>query len=337
MVINKKRIRTELQYAGFFVLVGVIQAYFTCSGCNSLRDYSLVSFFSFMVWVILWRGNNLVTYYVSSRISWFKFPVKRLVVSIITTIGYTLVAVIGTLLSFEWLFDLNFGSSFIWSIYFALGITILISLVLHSREFLLKGRQASLEAEVLQKETVIAKYESLKSQVSPHFLFNSLNALTNLVYEDQDKAAKFIKQLSEVYRYVLDTRDKEAVPLDEEVKFLTAYLFLQQIRFGNKLKLDIQLDGTRSLVAPLVLQMLVENAIKHNIISEENPLKIYLRVEDGFIVVENNVQKKSVMLEESAGVGLDNIVRRYAFLSDKAVEITTGERFTVKLPVIPVV
>ncbi len=142
MVINKKRIRTELQYAGFFVLVGVIQTYFTCSGCNSLRDYSLVSFFSFMLWVILWRGNNLVTYYVSSRISWFKFPVKRLVVSIITTIGYTLVAVIGTLLSFEWLFDLNFGSSFIWTIYFAVGITILISLVLHSREFLLQ-REAS--------------------------------------------------------------------------------------------------------------------------------------------------------------------------------------------------
>ncbi len=201
--------------------------------------------------------------------------------------------------------------------------------------FYCRGRQATLDAEVLQKENIIAKYESLKSQVSPHFLFNSFNALTNLVYEDQDKAAKFIKQLSEVYRYVLDTRDKEAVPLDEEVKFLTAYLFLQQIRFGNKLKLDIQLDGTRSLVAPLVLQMLVENAIKHNIISEENPLKIYLRVEDGFIVVENNLQKKSVMLEESAGVGLDNIVRRYAFLSDKAVEITTGERFTVKLPVIP--
>ncbi|MDH4091372.1 MAG: histidine kinase [Cyclobacteriaceae bacterium] len=335
MVINRKRIRTELQYAGFFVLAGVIQTYFTCSGCNSLREYALVSFFSFMLWVLLWRGNNLVTYYVSGKISWFKFPVKRLVVAIITTIGYTLLAVIGTMLLFESLFDFNFGSSFIWTIYFAVGITILISLVLHSREFLLRGRQATLDAELLQKETIIAKYESLKSQVSPHFLFNSFNALTNLVYEDQDKAAKFIKQLSEVYRYVLDSRDKEVVSLDEERKFLTAYLFLQQIRFGDKLDLNIQLDGTRSLVAPLVLQMLVENAIKHNIISTENPLKIYIYVEDEFIVIENNVQKKSVMFEESAGVGLDNIAKRYAFLSDKSVEISSGEKFIVKLPIIP--
>ena len=172
-----------------------------------------------------------------------------------------------------------------------------------------------------KRKVFVAKYESLKSQVSPHFLFNSLNALTNLVYEDQDKAAKFIKQLSEVYRYVLDTRDKEVVSMEEEKNFLNSYLFLQQIRFGDKLKLEVNLDETRSRIAPLVLQMLVENAIKHNVISEENPLHINIYVKDGFIVVENNLQKKSVMLDESPGIGLDNIAKRYEFLSDKKVEV----------------
>jgi LytS/YehU family sensor histidine kinase len=188
---------------------------------------------------------------------------------------------------------------------------------------------------VLEKESIRAKYESLKSQVSPHFLFNSLNALTNLVYEDQDKAAKFIKQLSEVYRYVLDSRDKEVVPLEEEKKFLNSYLFLQQIRFGDKLMLEINLSDTRSLIAPLVLQMLVENAIKHNVISAEQPLTIRIYSVEGYIVVENDLQKKSVVQGESQGIGLENISRRYEFLTDRKVEVIEGDTFRVKLPVIP--
>jgi LytS/YehU family sensor histidine kinase len=214
-------------------------------------------------------------------------------------------------------------------------ITIIISLILHSREFLLRGRQATLDKEIHQKESIRARYETLKSQVSPHFLFNSLNALTNLVYEDQDKAVKFIKQLSEVYRYVLDTRDKEVVTLEEERKFLRSYLFLQQIRFGDKLKLKVELDGIQTLVAPLVLQMLVENAIKHNVVSEADPLHIRIFSQDGYIVVENDLQRKSALVNDSPRLGLDNIAKRYEFLSDKKVEVIQNGKFIVKLPIIP--
>lgn len=275
-----------------------------------------------------------MTHYINSKISWFRFPVKRLVIGLITTIGYTVVAVIGIMFLFETIFDIAFGGSFQWTIYFSIGITIVISLVLHSREFLLRGRKATLDAEILEKETIRAKYETLKNQVSPHFLFNSLNALTNLVYEDQDKAVKFIKQLSEVYRYVLDSRDKEVVSLEEEKNFLNSYIFLQQIRFGEKLKVDVNLGTEPCLVAPLVLQMLVENAIKHNVISEEYPLAIRIYMNDGFIVVENDVRKKSVLQSESQGLGLDNIIHRYGFLSDKKVEVMEGEMFRVKLPIL---
>jgi LytS/YehU family sensor histidine kinase len=202
------------------------------------------------------------------------------------------------------------------------------------RTFLLSWRESAVEAERLKKENMEAQYNSLRSQVNPHFLFNSLNALTNLVYQDQDKAVKFIKQLSTVYRYVLNTRDKELVPLTEELEFLHSYLFLQQIRFGEKLKLQVELNG-EGFVAPLVLQMLVENAIKHNIIADEQPLTIRVYRENSLIVVENNLQKKSIPSEESIGAGLENIKRRYEFLSSVPVKVEAeGALFKVSVPVI---
>lgn len=202
------------------------------------------------------------------------------------------------------------------------------------RAFLVNWRESAVEAERLKKEKMEAQYNSLRSQVNPHFLFNSLNALTNLVYQDQDKAVKFIKQLSTVYRYVLNTRDKELVPLTEELEFLHSYLFLQQIRFGEKLKLQVELNG-EGFVAPLVLQMLVENAIKHNIIADEQPLTIRVYSENYLIVVENNLQKKSIPSEESTGAGLENIKRRYLFLSSVPVKVEAGDTvFKVSIPVI---
>jgi sensor histidine kinase YesM len=334
MVITRDVLIRELKFAGSFIIASVIQTYFTCPVCNTVEEFSLIAFFTLIMWILLWRGNSLVNHVVDSRVSWYKFPTRRLVVGLLATIVYTLIAVITAMITFEKIFSFSFGNSFLWTIYFSVIVTIIISLILHSREFLLRGRQATLDKEIHQKESIRAKYEALKSQVSPHFLFNSLNALTNLVYEDQDKAAKFIKQLSEVYRYVLDTRDKEVVPIEEEKRFLKSYLFLQQIRFGDKLKLEVDLEKTHTLVAPLVLQMLVENAIKHNVISEEDPLHIRIFQEDGYIVVENDLQRKAVLVDDSPGLGLDNIARRYEFLSDKKVEVIKNEKFSVRLPII---
>ena len=192
-----------------------------------------------------------------------------------------------------------------------------------------------MEAEKYQKESIAAQYNSLKNQVNPHFLFNSLNALTNLVYEDQNKAAKFIKQLSEVYRYVLDTQSKEVVSLKEELDFLESYLFLQKIRFGNNLKIEVDLSGIRSMVAPLALQLLIENAIKHNIVSSDDPLTIKLTGQGKFIVVENDLQRKASLGEPSQGIGLENIRNRYKFLSLTPVEIIEADaKFIVKIPII---
>jgi len=333
------KLRSKVILAGrdllIFLAASIVQPYFMCPGCNTFARYSRVSFVTFVMWFVLWKGNDLLAHYISVKISWIKFPLKRLIVGIVSTIAFTILAVLLLMEFFKLVFDFRFdGGGYLYTIYFSVGITILLSLILHSRSFYLHWRAAMWDAERYEKESISARYENLKSQINPHFLFNTLNVLTNLVYEDQDKAVKFIKQLSEVYRHVLDTRDKELITLEEERKFLDSYLFLQQMRFGEKLNLNIQLNGLNSLMPPLVLQMLIENAIKHNEVSEENPLTISVYQEDQFIVVENNFQKKTVLAEDSPGMGLENISKRYKFLTDTPVEILQGDKFIVKLPII---
>jgi sensor histidine kinase YesM len=334
VTINKTLLR-ELRDILLFAAVSALQTYLTCNQCVMGQRVLLYFGFTFLIWICLWKGNSFLTNYISCRISWIQFPVKRLIVGLVTTIGYTIAAVAGLMVSFGYFFNIDFSDNYRDTIYISVIIAIFVSLVLHSRAFLISWKTAIVDAEKLKKESMTAKYESLKNQVNPHFLFNSFNALSNLVYEDPDKAVKFIKQLSDVYRYVLDTREKEVMPLNEEMKFLQSYIYLQQIRFGDKLKFEISVNGAEGYVAPLALQMLIENAIKHNIISEDDPLTITLYANSNFIIVKNNLQRKEVLGEPSAGVGLENISKRYEFLSNRPVEIISDDQsFTVKLPLL---
>jgi sensor histidine kinase YesM len=300
-----------------------------------LRVVAMVALFTGGMWLALWLGNSFLTDIIDRMVSWTEQPVKRLIYGVIGMFVYTMSAVYFLVYFFRWVLNFDVGNDLRGMLNNTIIITTLITMFMTGRSFLLNWKKAAVDAEKMKKESVKAQYESLKNQVNPHFLFNSLNALTNLVYQDPDKAAKFIKQLSEVYRYVLDTRDKEVVPLAQEIDFVRSYLFLQQIRFGDKLQVALNLPAHEGKVAPLALQMLLENAIKHNIISEEQPLHIDLRQEDGYLVVANTLQRKKTMPEESNGLGLENIRRRYQFLSTRAVEVhENGERFEVRVPLI---
>lgn len=336
MVITKKLFLKELRELFFFFLISLFQTYLMCPQCKTVDRFGRIALFTFLMWMVLWKGNSMLARFLSRRIPWMLEPVKRFLVGIVLTISFTVLAVITLMELFEYFLNTTLGEGYLYTLYGSVLITIFISFFLHARNFLLSWRKASFEKEVFEKESISAKYEALKNQVSPHFLFNSLNALTNLVYEDQQKAVSFIKQLSEVYRYVLDTRDREVVPIAEELKFLHAYLYLQQIRFGKKLHVDIAALPGNVQVAPLALQMLIENAIKHNVISEEDPLTIMLYAENGFLVVENNLQRKTSMDEgTSSGLGLENIRKRYEFLSREKIQVLEYERkFVVKLPVL---
>lgn len=324
-----------LTTAIWLLVAGVVMTLITYPPFNrKITVFILIASFSSSMWILLWLGNAMTSDYIDTKIEWTKEPIKRFIVGMLVMIVYTLTIVYALVWLFKEAFGLDVGDIGI-MLYTSLIITFVISLFMHSRGFLRSWRLAEVEAEKAKQESIKANYESLKNQVNPHFLFNSLNALTSLVYEDQDKAAKFIKQLSEVYRYVLDSRNKEVVSIAEELQFLDSYLFLQQIRFGDKLRIKNELKEHGGSLPPLALQMLVENAIKHNIVSHEQPLTIHLYESDRKLVVRNNLQTKNTLGEASSGVGLENIRKRYEFLSDEKVEVENDKKtFAVKLPIL---
>lgn len=199
-----------------------------------------------------------------------------------------------------------------------------------------KLREEFIRAEQLQKENFRAQFESLKSQIDPHFLFNSLNILGALIYKDPGKAVQFVRQLSKVYRIVLDSNRKQVVPLRTELELVEAYVFLLKTRFGDQLdiQIDVPLGKMEYELPPTTVQMLVENAVKHNGYTSEEPLTIKVFIEGQYLVVVNNLQPR-LEKAESSKVGLENILNRYSYLSDKQVEVMpTENEFIVKLPLL---
>jgi len=181
-----------------------------------------------------------------------------------------------------------------------------------------------------------AKFESLKNQIDPHFLFNSLNVLSSLIEENPDNAQRFTTSLSKIYRYVLEQKDKELVLVEEELAFAKTYMNLLKMRFENSISYELpsEYDNSEARVVPLSLQLLLENTIKHNSASEQKPLHIKIYVENNYLVIQNNLQKKEV-LQERKGVGLQNIVARYALISERKVLIDENESdFKVFIPIL---
>ena len=305
--------------------IGLLWAYFWRGGVGT---------------AILWQGNAYLSDVPDRWLTWTDAPLRRLLLAVAITVVYTCFAWI----IIAWLIQMSdhgwdliglirdlqlrdFGTPLV--------ITFFISIFMHGRAFLLGWKEALIEAERLKKEHISARYEMLKNQVNPHFLFNSLNVLAALVHKDAHQAEQFIRQLSTVYRYILESRNKEVVPLDEELAILHAYLFLMHIRFAESLQTDIRVaEPASGSVAPLTLQMLVENALKHNEVSKAHPLRIEIYLENGYLVVRNNLQPKNT-LPDSTGVGLANIQARYQVLSDLPVVVNRNAGFfTVKIPVL---
>ncbi|MEN9548855.1 MAG: hypothetical protein RIR12_1446 [Bacteroidota bacterium] len=192
------------------------------------------------------------------------------------------------------------------------------------------------KAQALEKEKAQVMYETLKQQLNPHFLFNSLTSLNSLIYADPKTASEFLDSLSKTYRYILKSRDSETVPLADEIRFAENYVKLQQTRFekGFKVEINIPEKYHHTQIVPVTLQNLIENAIKHNIIDEESPLVVNIKIENNWLVVQNNLQKKK-FVETSNRQGLASMQSLYLYLSDRPVEITeTATTFKIKLPLL---
>ncbi|MBN2779061.1 MAG: histidine kinase [Bacteroidales bacterium] len=188
----------------------------------------------------------------------------------------------------------------------------------------------------IENQNVIAQYETLKNQVNPHFLFNSLNILSSLIRHDDKKALQFIEEFADIYRYVLDANDKTLVVTKKEIEFVNSYLFLQKLRYGKNFEVQYKnIDAIEnSLIVPLSVQILVENAIKHNEISAEYPLEIIISVEENYLTVRNRIQKLNFE-PESKKIGLNNLSARYAIITDQKVSF--GEHnnsFIAKIPLL---
>ncbi|MFP4488842.1 MAG: sensor histidine kinase [Bacteroidales bacterium] len=194
-------------------------------------------------------------------------------------------------------------------------------------------RRAEATEQELREINLKYSYRTLKSQVNPHFLFNSLNTISQLVYEDPGEADRYIQKLAGIYRYVIENEEKELVSLGKEIDFVRSFFMLYREREEGKIYLDINIDDANDyMIIPVSLQSLLENAIKHNAASRERPLHIDIKRENGWLVVSNNIQKKNT-LENSLGLGLENLKGRFKLITGRDMVITAGDDYyTVRIP-----
>ena len=263
---------------------------------------------------------------------------------IIGVVGATVITLIGLFvlraLTAITLNDLTFGQFLeretLDSYKFGLWITLTIVAIFHIVYFYNDFQQKRIKEQQVIAGTASAKFDALKNQLDPHFLFNSLNVLSSLIDENPESAQKFTTGLSKVYRYVLEQKNKELVTVDEELRFAKTYMSLLKMRFEDSIIFEIpdQAADPESKVVPLSLQLLLENAVKHNMVTSSKPLHIKIFEQDGNLVVENNLQPKQI-IKKGSGVGLSNIKQRYQLLTNKQVIINQqANRFAVAIPML---
>lgn len=297
-------------------------------------------FSSFVNIALIWNGNILLIDIVDRLLTWEKNLRAKLIISGIIALCWPILVNIAFN---HWIFpiihgepcDLESKENTIYLI-MSVVITLFINTVFISVAFFKFWKSTIKEAEELKRESITAEFATLKNQINPHFLFNSLNTLSSLIDESPSLANQFVQKLSTVYRYVLTQKDKELVTLAEELSFVQSYIYLNQIRFAANLVVHIHVPPQlmQYKIVTLSLQILLENCIKHNVISALHPLHITIKAEGTKIVVSNSLQRKETE-SSSNGIGLNNIVHRYSLVSDLPVSIEeTDNQFIVELPLI---
>ncbi|HYW95997.1 MAG TPA: histidine kinase [Bacteroidales bacterium] len=270
---------------------------------------------------------------------WERNSLRRIPVQVFYTILVALVVAILFTSVANWLrqYDEDLKGVYVNNMLIFSAVNVLLMSILEAWIYFAEGKQARSRAEHLEKELSQVRFEVLKSQINPHFMFNSLNVLSGLISTDVTKAQLFIDEFSHIYRYVLETIEQPVVTLGKELDFMRSYLFLQQIRYGEDLSwnVDIPAGMMQMVLPPLSLQVLLENAIKHNVVNKSKPLGIDITTEGSRLVVRNNIQPKAA--GTSTGLGLKNLVKRYAAISREEPEFkVVNNHYIAKIPLIPV-
>ncbi len=312
---------------------------------KTIENFGLTILISSMYSFILGGGNGLINDFLNKKFPWSEATTKRAIISIVAILitniilvyfcNYINFVVFQKAATTEEYFlgKYNFIN------WFTINIALLISAFLHAKGFMEELKKATKKEVVEQKliaKSANAQLESLKNQLDPHFLFNSLNVLSSLIDENPVQAQKFTASMSKIYRYVLEQKDKELVSVEDEVEFAQIYCDLLKTRFEDSVDFifDVNEADAKKFVVPLSLQLLLENCIKHNLATSSKPLLIKIFSQGDQLCIENNLQVRE-QIKESAGIGLANIVQRYALLTQRNVFIEKSEDyFKVKLPML---
>ncbi len=324
-----------------FVALLLIQYFSGVAIVSSGKDLAR-SFFYNQVYAVVYYLSN--AYYCNYLISRFKTVFFTPKIIALVAVGIILITIVDTFfirLFFEVILGENSIRHFIENENFMryslpINISIIVTIVFLAFYYYKQKQDTKIAEQQLIAGTASAKFNALKNQLDPHFLFNSLNVLTGLIEENPESATKFTTALSKVYRYVLEQKNKDLVAVTQELDFAKMYLTLLKMRYEDSLELSLPetINNPDAKVVPLSLQLVLENAVKHNIATPEKKLHITIKEVGNELVVTNTLQPKEV-LKKGTGVGLQNIRQRYALLTKRPVTISkANDRFTVQLPLL---
>ncbi|TDT50696.1 histidine kinase [Maribacter spongiicola] len=333
-----KVLRASIIITLVMVIFNILFSDFENITLNRVLQFAGISFiYSFVLTCV----NAYYNDFISNIYSWEKQTQKRLWYGaigsvVLTVLAFGVVRWFVEVVLFSASFDHFIANEKLEYYISALAITLVVSLFLHAFYFYKALQDTKVKEQKIIAGSASAKFDALKNQLDPHFLFNSLNVLTSLIEEDPMQAQKFTTSLSKVYRYVLEQKSKNLISVDEELKFARTYVRLLKMRFEDSIVFEIPDAATNpeAKIVPLSLQLLLENAVKHNVVTSSKPLHIRIYEEDDYLYVVNNLQEKQVV-KKSSGVGLQNIRQRYAILTKKEMQIfKTNKEFKVRLPML---
>jgi sensor histidine kinase YesM len=289
---------------------------------------------------LIWQGNRYLLFRTRKRFTWFDKPIEKLILLLINNIFYT------SPLTIAWLCMWYRFASFDHIHWDTVLIVVLINVIcvlfvthVYETVFMVKEQQSEqLKNAELSRAKAEAELEALKNQIDPHFMFNSLNSLSYLISTDQTKASLFTENLAEVYRYILSQKEQTLVLLEDELDFTHKYTELLHLRFGDVIRFKKHFNGSMDkqfLIPPTSVFVALENAVKHNEISEQFPLQVDIDIQEEFLVITNKMRAKR-NLQHSSGIGLKNLNERFRITIGKKIESGKKENiFEVKLPLIP--
>lgn len=307
---------------------------------ESVSGFLLATFITLSVILLVYITCGMVAVILLNKYPKYSQTFKRIAISLLVYILLMIAGISLLFFGYDYLnflgFTMNYAAYF-WTILIGLACNFLATSFNEGAAFYEKWRSLVDEAEQLKRENLQSQLEGLKGQVNPHFLFNSLNSLSSLISEDPAKAEKFLDEMSKVYRYMLRTNEDGLTTLEVELQFIQSYFHLLKTRYGDGLDMDLKIDEKllHYLIPPLTLQILVENAVKHNMILRDSPLTIQLLTTNSKkLIVTNNLQRKN-RLVFSNKVGLNNIHNKYRLMKQEEILIRDdGKEFSVIVPLI---